>query len=185
MKCSNCGKEIIEPSQFCPDCGSAISYEVANQNPLVEKRRKRTIVFIVIAAILFVGIIGFILFVPIHDSQPSNLDVQQIINMCKEIPYNELLRNPSSHKGDMVHFSGVISTLMHESENGQEYLVTLNDSSDYIYFTFNASDGSRLLEGDEVEIYGEFTGLNTYTTLFVIEETVPSVNGWYVKWQGM
>ncbi len=96
--------------------------------------------------------------------------------------YNDLLRNPKQYEGQFIHFDGTIFEV-----DGNKYIVSLDDSLNYfVCLDFEAEDDSRLLENDELEMYGRFTGLVTYTiTLFGFthDQTIPVINGYYVRWQ--
>lgn len=112
----------------------------------------------------------------ISSNRPAQLDVYESIRKDNEIKreeeykanvgvvsYDELLRNPDKYTGKSIYVDLTVSQLMiggvlkesgyRGKENGQEW-----------YVHYELDDGeSRILEGDKVRFYGEFTGLAQMT----------------------
>lgn len=217
MYCQHCGSEIPEGNAYCFKCGTPVGGKPVEgfqpYQPSTEslekppKKKARTVIVAIVAVILILGI-GAVAYMATHESpwaetqEPSTTEVEEqtteesfsfsswddFMDSCKDIPYNDLLRNPKQYEGDYIHLEGTVVQASEETENGYEYIVALKDDSwKYIKFVFDAEDDSRLLENDEVDMYGKFTGLATYTmTIFgtTHDETIPVIDGYYVKWSG-
>ena len=95
---------------------------------------------------------------------------------CPLMNYNELNRNPDSHKNEVLQVSGKIFQVISESDYSAEYLLSNENGYTYVnWYSDKEMRGSRILEGDSVTIYGSFEGLKTYNTLSG-EKTVPSIS---------
>ena len=208
--CFNCGKPISGESSGPIGQESSPNFTFPSQQtnyeqpkPPRKKKKALKIVAIVFAVfvILFIGAIAYMATheppwtEPSEQSELTELNEQSenesfdfdswedFMDSCEDVPYYELLRNPKQYEGQYIHFDGTIL-----EANGTKYIVMINDDIDtLVRFDFEAEDDSRLLEDDELEMYGKFSGLTTYTITFLgtsHDQTVPIIDGYYVKWQG-
>jgi len=96
------------------------------------------------------------------------------------VEYEEYARNPADHEYDMVKLSGEVIQVM-EEEGDQGTILTLrilqNDDYDTIWLVYyELPDGaSRILEGDNVKIYGMSAGVYSYETVQGNTLTVPLI----------
>ena len=97
-------------------------------------------------------------------------DLQSVYDTYKsslnEFDYASAERNPDEYKDKYYKISGRIVQIIDESDYSADYLLSTDQG--YIYLT-NPDDkearGARLLENDNVTVYGDFTGLTTYSYL--------------------
>lgn len=92
------------------------------------------------------------------------------------ITYDQLARNPDDYVGKKVKFKGKVLQTMEG-----EYIAALRFAvnSDYdkvLYLTYSPSAvSSRILEDDIITIYGESSGLYSYTSTMGATITIPEV----------
>lgn len=92
--------------------------------------------------------------------------------------YETLARNPQDHIGDKVKLSGsVIQVVEDEDDNSIILLVAIDDSYDDVVLAVYtpSEDESRILEDDNVTMYGTMGDLVSYTTVLGAEKSVPSL----------
>lgn len=94
---------------------------------------------------------------------------------CSQIDYDGASRNPDQYEGSKCFVSGTIFQVVNEGSSSAEYIVETADGLVYLNWYENEDTrGSRFLEGDSVNIYGQYDGLETYDSL-VKENTIPRV----------
>jgi hypothetical protein len=106
---------------------------------------------------------------------------KQYKKSCKDIDYKKLLRHPDKYKGENIHVVGVVSDVYDDTTDGvgceittaEEYGVGTDEM--WVLIPFQ-SDGGRYLEGDKVEIWGEFKGMVDNTDFLI-----SSADGLYLK----
>lgn len=103
------------------------------------------------------------------------------ISKCEAKNYQDILRNPNNYKNQYIKVTGKVIQV----SNGWFNSVTirLNDSSNdtwYISYTYESDNESKILEGDNISVYGESTGTKSYTAIFGNQITIPSIDAKYV-----
>ena len=105
---------------------------------------------------------------------------QNYINSCSTVSYNDVERNPSNYKGRKIKVTGKVIQVV----EGWFNTVTLRVESNYNniwYVTYTREENeSRILEKDNITLYGECKGVKTYTTILGGSETIPSVDAKYI-----
>ena len=106
---------------------------------------------------------------------------------CEWISYFQLSHYPDKYVGkDIKLLGGQVEQVIEDKNN---YTLLVNVSKDeyglytdtvYVTYTKKASD-ARILEGDEIYIYGRFEGLITYDTVIGGSVSVPGVEAKYVN----
>lgn len=92
------------------------------------------------------------------------------------ITYNQLARSPKKYMGEKVKFSGRIVQVIESDAVNQARMSTNGRYDDIILFTYNPNIlDVRLLEDDNVTIYGIFIDVESYTTVMGEKVTIPSV----------
>lgn len=92
------------------------------------------------------------------------------------ITYEQLSRYPDDYKGKKVKFSGSVLQILEGTSSNSIRMSTNGAYDDVILASYSKSMvNGRLLEGDEVVIYGKYAGLYTYTTVMGSSLTVPLV----------
>jgi hypothetical protein len=92
-----------------------------------------------------------------------------------------MLRHNEAHVDQKVIVTGEVVQV--NGDPGNFMLMVDVPSSDryalnYVWVWWPSND--RFLEGDQVDVYGELSGLKTYTTVLGAEKTVPEVNAAYI-----
>ena len=104
---------------------------------------------------------------------------------CNTYTYKEIFRNSDKYKGKFAKFTGEVIQVQ---VSGDYYSIRLNVTKDQygyyddtmmVYIPTRYFDG-RILEDDIIEVYGELTGLETYTAVLGQEVTIPQMLAEYV-----
>ncbi len=92
------------------------------------------------------------------------------------ISYDELARTPDDFKGKKVKFYGKVVQVM-EGDGKVQIRLAVDDDYDTILYCEYSSDivSSRVLEDDEITIYGVSAGLLTYQSTMGGNITIPAV----------
>ena len=101
----------------------------------------------------------------------SDSEQRTFIDMCKFYSYDEISRNPDHYKQlPTTHGGSVIQVT--ETDGQQEYQVKWGT---YLYHVTyeRAPEEPRILEGDEVTVYGVYNGLYSYTTSRGSQNSIP------------
>lgn len=97
------------------------------------------------------------------------------ISSCKAADYRAIARDPADHEFELITFTGEVIQV---SEGWFGSVILRIDTPDGVWYcTYTRSDDeSRILEGDELTVYGQCEGVETYTTIFGASETIPSIS---------
>lgn len=118
------------------------------------------------------------------DDAQKQLDAEQEAAAEKEakgyetgITYDQLARTPDDYTGEKVKFSGKVIQVI-EGDNETQLRIAVNDDYDTVLFAVYESDivSSRVLEDDEITIYGVSMGNLTYQSTMGGKITIPAVS---------
>jgi hypothetical protein len=124
-------------------------------------------------------------------SDPKTLSEADYKAMCKEIPISKLTENPDVYVGQNVKYKGqvLIVTYDEEDETGKtatSLVLTVNDSSFTLesgllplYVIYNNTTDAFVY--DEITIFGEVYGNDTFESSTTQEKTLPRVNAHYIE----
>lgn len=103
-----------------------------------------------------------------------NLTVENIDGYNVISDYSEYARNPEIHKGEMIRFDGEIVQVVEGIEQNIYRISFNSDANSMFYVTYTPGiESERILEDDQVTVFGEFNGLYTYTSTLGGEITIP------------
>lgn len=132
----------------------------------------------VVSIVLIVLILAMVALVACSgDVTHSEEDIQSVVDNASTYTYEELSRNEDL-EGCAVKYSGEVI-----QEGDGYYRVALDeDWEDVIYLTYNLAEGEdRIIEGDNVKIYGVYKGLYTYESVLGESITIPEIEGYKVE----
>lgn len=104
---------------------------------------------------------------------------------CVSYQYETLAREPERYRGELVRFSGTVRQVI-ERSGGYILRVALaaddSEKADILYAEYAPQEAgqARILEGDEVDLYGYFFGTVTYKTNRGTAVTAPAVLASYI-----
>lgn len=104
---------------------------------------------------------------------------------AQDLSYDDLARNPDTHKGKVVHFKGEVIQVI-EDNTLTQYRISVT-STDYggwddpIFVTFETDSNNRFLEDDIVEFWGTSVGTITYQSTMGGNITIPAVFARYMQ----
>ena len=95
----------------------------------------------------------------------------------EEFDYESLARTPDEFKGNKIKFIGEIIQVAESGKRSALRVMINNDYDEIVFCNYNTDNLSfHLLEHDTVIIYGTYTGLYTYTSIFKQKITIPGFN---------
>lgn len=110
---------------------------------------------------------------------------------CQEIGYKKLLRTPDEYVGQRIVITAEVQQVIDGGlfDDSKYYRVQTdnNDSGYYFddeYFMYDnrVNDDMKILDGDVLKIYGEFTGLETMKRVITgSKDEVPAIKAYYVE----
>ena len=114
-------------------------------------------------------------------SRPS-MSFDEYKAVCTPVDFETLARNTDAFRGAYISVSGRVFQVM---DYGSYYIYMLDMSTgwdflQHVFVTFPKNSGPTILEDDDVTIYGEGAGTQTYTTVLGAQRTIPTVEGAYI-----
>lgn len=111
----------------------------------------------------------------------ENAEKNEYISKCNFKDYQDILRNPNNYKNQYIKVSGKVIQV----SNGWFNSVTirLRDSLSniwYISYYYSNDDEPKILEDDNITVYGQSTGTTSYTTILGSQVTIPSIDAKYI-----
>lgn len=111
-----------------------------------------------------------------EQAESAQLSPDQIKQSAVTASYDDLARYNEQYVGKVVTVQGKV--LQVQNLYGDTYVLRVGTGG-----TFNSDDvvwinyaGQRVLEGDEVEVWGKVTGLSDYTAVLGNEITIPEID---------
>lgn len=201
MFCKSCGTQIAKSAKNCPSCGAK------NKKPIYKRVWFwLIIVFCVIGTSSFMGDSNNTSSIAepttsvtlttsttwsatsITDSS-TNTDATTNINdiprdafekLCDFLPYNKILRTPDVYENTFCKISGTVDQVIEGWFDCYTiYVIDADNNKWSCSYTYKEGE-SRLLEGDEVIIYGICNGTSHSTTLLGKQITLPDVDVKYI-----
>jgi hypothetical protein len=128
---------------------------------------------------------------PTKAAQPTReISVQEIKSRAMSVPWDQLARDPRNHKGTIVVLRGkVVQSL----EHGSSYVLRVDVAPDeikfpsdivYVEYRKRSPSETRILEGDQVQFWGEYVGIYSYTAVLGQTIQIPHVVAQIVEDQG-
>lgn len=115
----------------------------------------------------------------------SKSDYQKL---CKVYDYKELARNPNKYKGNKVKFTGEVIQVQEGWLNSVTLRVNVTkgeygfwEDTIWVDYTYKDGNESKILDDDIINIYGEFKGQKTYTTVLGSSISIPQVEAKYIS----
>lgn len=107
----------------------------------------------------------------------SLVNQSDYINACVTVQYKDVERNPEQYKGKKIKVSGKVIQVMESGSSVTLRVSDARDSDNIWYVTYKRSENeARILEDDNITLYGECRGVVTYTTILGSSVTIPGVN---------
>lgn len=101
---------------------------------------------------------------------------QEYKDTCTTYTCEELLRDPENFKGEKIKISGDVFQIISDDGSNVEILLDTGEKNGLTYIKYNRSeDEERILEGDNIAVYGTFYKLSKYTSVLGTENTVPEL----------
>lgn len=102
---------------------------------------------------------------------------QMYISGCANIPAVDLARSPEqyAYKTDII-FTGKVFQLVNEYDNSVQFLLDTGGENGIVNVYYDRPEGSlRILENDNITIYGTFTHMYDYTSVLGSGKSIPSI----------
>ena len=92
------------------------------------------------------------------------------------------MRNPNGYKKQYITVTGKVIQITSGWFNS--VTIRLNDSSNntwYVSYKYASDTETKILDGDNISVYGQSTGTTSYTTIFGSQVTIPSIDAKYIN----
>ena len=118
------------------------------------------------------------------DAQEQLLSLQDRQAYHSVTDYDSFERQPASHKGERITFTGTVVQVVEGSYQTVYRIAQNNDNDKIFYVIYRKSENTpRLLKDDKVTVYAVFTELRTYTSTTNLQVTVPQCEADLVIYQ--
>lgn len=177
-KCKVCGEEIAKSAKVCPKCGAK------NKKPLF--KRVSTYLILVVIIVIAAIIAGSGNQYKLSDDA-EKMSEKDYKAACEAVDYKDIMRDSDKFVGKKVKFTGEVSQVVYDSEDGEsDYLIAVTKGdydlyTDNVHVYYNVGDGEKLIEEDIVTLYGEISGEFTYKSIFGESITVPEMTAVYAE----
>lgn len=97
-------------------------------------------------------------------------------NNCSELDYNNLLRSPDDFISKTFSFSGSVFQIIKQEDIYVEFLLYTGADDEYIHINYSYKDADvRILENDELTIYGTYYKMYDYVSLLGSNHSIPHI----------
>lgn len=111
----------------------------------------------------------------------SDISEEEYKNLCEQLNYEDILRNPDSNKNKYCVISGKVDQIIEGWFGSYTIYITDSDGNKWeCYYSYKDGE-SHLLEGDSVTVYGKCNGTTTSTTVMGKQVTLPDIRLQYIK----
>lgn len=95
--------------------------------------------------------------------------------LITEATFEDFSRRPGAHEEEAIRFDGNVLQVI-EGKNSSEYRIAVEGDNDHIIYVFLDANSktTRVLEDDNVTVYGQFDGTITYESTTGVSITIPS-----------
>ena len=145
------------------------------------KAKKIGIGFGIIVAIFFafIMIVGMSMNTteePLKNPELSDKEIKDNAINLNQIGYENLFRYNEDHVGKIIFFSGEVDQVIHRYSDSYALRVDVNPDQWETSALYVNYVGPRILEDDNVTIYGEVVGIKYYKSLFGEQISIPEIN---------
>ncbi len=194
LKCQKCGEIIREGAAFCIKCGTKLNSPdfspkngiAPQETPNKEKPRSliKTIGIILILGFALIIMVGLLFGNSSSSLKQSDLSNEQIKHKSIVYSYDQLFKSPDNFKGNYVKQDGkVIQALYDGGSLTMRISTKMSDygsyNEDVILVTYDGP--MKISEGDEISVYGQYQGLNTYNTILGGKNTLPLIKAQIIE----
>ena len=125
--------------------------------------------------------LGYFAREPIPSQRSATLNPQEVRVKATTVPYESLARTPATFQGQIVTFRGKVIQV---TQSGANYVMRVNVNrgkydtwTDTIYVNYQAASQAepRILQGDIIQLWGEFVGIKSYTAVLGQTIQIPQV----------
>ena len=100
---------------------------------------------------------------------------------CVSVDYNDVARNPDNYNGQNIVVTGVVIQVSEGLFDSVTLRVDIGDGNIWYVNYYREKNESRILENDTVTLYGECTGVESYTSVLGGTITIPSMDAKIVE----
>ena len=198
IRCPSCQRYILRSAEQCKYCGARLIDEQlaptapaeppAAPEPKIEeppagkraaekprkKKKRKWPVFLVLLLL-----VGAAVFAALRGRGEDAVDPKEYMSSCKPVAYTMLMRNPKRYEGQHLTFSGKVLRVL-EGGTVRMYMTQFNpvgfSDTDVWYASYTLAEGETpFAEGDELIVYGECVGLESYLDSYGSYVAMPSI----------
>ena len=106
---------------------------------------------------------------------------QTYINGCQNVNINDFIRNPENYKDTDLKISGSIYQVVDENAGNVELLLDTGAENGLLYIRYELPENSnRILEGDNVTVYGHYEFIKSYYSVLGTNKNVPELKAEFI-----
>lgn len=95
---------------------------------------------------------------------------------CSPLDYKSILRSPENFSGCTFTFSGTVFQIIEQDNDSLEFLLFTGSDDEYIHIRYCYKDNDfRILENDEMTLYGTFYKLYDYVSMLSANYSIPDI----------
>lgn len=102
-------------------------------------------------------------------------EIQDYMDSCSAVNYSDVERNPKQYKNKLIKVTGEVIQVSEGWFNSVTLGVKQSDGNIWYVSYTRSSDEPRILEKDKITLYGECTGVETYTSILGGSVTIPAM----------
>ena len=192
IRCPSCQGYILKSADHCKYCGvplidghlvppppepPAEKMPVNEEPPAKKKSKKKKRRWPIFLVLLL--LIGAAVFAALHGRGEDAADPKEYMSSCKSVAYTMLMRDPKRYEGQRLTFSGKVLRVL-EGGTVRMYMTQFNpvgfSDTDVWYASYTLLEGETpFAEGDELIVYGECVGLESYLDSYGSYVAMPSI----------
>ena len=200
IRCPSCQKFILRSAERCKYCGARVTAEQPDEPPAeptapppapvpkdeapgaeqraAEKpRKKKKRRWPILLVLLLLA--GAVAFAALRGRGEDTVSPEAYMSSCKSVAYTMLMRDPKRYEGQRLTFSGKVLRVL-EGGTVRMYMTQFNpvgfSDTDVWYASYTLLEGETpFAEGDELIVYGECVGLESYLDSYGAYVAMPSI----------
>lgn len=182
--CPNCGKELKDDEDFCPNCESSVDNskteninskeEISAHNNKKPKDKKNILIALSLIGISCIALILFAVFSATFIPDTNTHNYSSAVNIdeslsesdykaaCEKIDFNNLSKNTDEYLYKKISYSGKVLQIM--EYDGTLYIRLAVDANpdNLVYIMYDGTES--LKKGDSIRIWGEVQGTYIYSS---------------------
>ncbi len=195
VRCRSCQRFVLKSAELCKYCGAdpnsdpppppepepaaqdeSDAKRAAQAHAASEKKKRKWPLLLVILLLIAAAIFAVL---KLRGRGDGTVDPKEYMSSCKSVAYTMLMRDPKRYEGQHLTFSGKVLRVL-EGGTVRMYMTQFNpvgfSDNDVWYASYTLAEGEvPFAEDDELIVYGECVGLESYLDSYGAYVAMPSI----------